>query len=786
MLSCFCIRENTLGFKGIGELYMEQVRIQLEGISKSYYAKTAVTQALRKINLTFRMGEFVAITGESGSGKSTLLNIIGGMDTFDDGEMYVDGQPTFQYDEEDWEEYRRNKIGYVFQDYSLIGHYTVLDNMMSGLLIMGLSSDEAKNTARHYLKLVGLEEYELHKATELSSGQKQRLSIARALAKNTGIIVADEPTGNLDSETGDQIIALLKELSKDRLVIMVTHNYEQAEKYVTRKIRIHEGEVVVDVLVNNGEEAGGELQGESVQQQESSEQEKVIEQQTLSEQEGEASRKKVFWEQFKTAWYFASKNAVTQLGRATLFTIFLSIIAIASFVLLGQLLVYEDDISTKIYSNKAFYRQDDTRLVVKKADGSLLTDADFAKMKELAYVVDVDSCDYANDINYYVTEDEDYEYLYSWHWGSRDPVITLKFLSDKKFMKSVDCITEQDLAYGRLPEKRNEIVIYDTDDSLLNRSKKMYFKANNIWDSGEYYEANLKIVGILKEETEQIYFSKALCQMLSMDIDSDLSRIVYAYDYRKMDYAQKPEMVLVIADDLKGNQVRVSKDIEVGVTGEILFRCWEYDENGEISKEYVEQTVVVQKKTTGHTRDFLEVSQELFDKYYQAENKQASVYIASYAKTDEVISALERLGYSAISTIRVSTTDYDELLVFDRLKVMGICFGGLLALIFAEVLILRSLMKIRVKDYFVLKFIGMKMQMIRKISYLEIGVYVLVAMGITVALMWALNFAGIPLVTEMMWYYELKGYIAFAAYNLFLSVLTVASFNRLLKGRLNV
>ena len=758
---------------------MEQVRIQLEGISKSYYAKTAVTQALRKINLTFRMGEFVAITGESGSGKSTLLNIIGGMDTFDDGEMYVDGQPTFQYDEEDWEEYRRNKIGYVFQDYSLIGHYTVLDNMMSGLLIMGVEKEEAEKNAKHYLKLVGLEGYELHKATELSSGQKQRLSIARALAKNTGIIVADEPTGNLDSETGEQIIALLKELSKERLVIMVTHNYEQAERFVTRKIRIHEGEVVVDVLVNQGQES------ETLLSDQSKEQESNTTEETEAVKTHNRKNKNEFWEQLKTAWYFARKNACTQIGRATLFTIFLSIIAIASFLFIGELLIYEDDITTKVYSNKAFYQQDDTRLVVRKADGSLLTEEDYERIKQSAYVVDVDSCDYANDINYYVTEDEDYEYLYSWQWGSREPKVTLKFMSDTKFMKSVDCITQKDLSYGRLPENRNEIVIYDTDDSLLNKSKKMYFKANNIWDSGEYYEANLKVVGILKEETKQIYFSKELCQMLSMDMDSDLCRIVYAYDYRKMDYAQKPEMVLVIADDLKGNQVRVSKNIEEPVTGEILFRFWEYDENGKVSDEYIEETIEVLKKTTNHTRDFLEVSQELYDKYYQAENKQFSVYIASYAKTDEVMSSLKRMGYDAISTIRVSSTDYDELLVYDRLKLMAICFGSLLALVLAEVLILRSLMKIRVKDYFVLKFIGMKMQMIRKISFLEIGIYVVAAMAITIAHMWVLNFAGVPLVAEMMWYYELKGYVVFVAYNVFLSVLTVASFNRLLKGRLN-
>lgn len=226
---------------------MEQVRIRLEGISKSYYAKTAVTQALRKINLTFRMGEFVAITGESGSGKSTLLNIIGGMDTFDDGEMFVDGEATFQYDEADWEEYRRNKIGYVFQDYSLIGHYSVLDNMISGLLIMGKNKQEAEEEAGYYLKLVGLDGYETHRASELSSGQKQRLSIARALAKNTGIIVADEPTANLDEENTLRTMSILKTISKECLVILVTHEKRIARFFADRIIEIRDGEVYRDV-----------------------------------------------------------------------------------------------------------------------------------------------------------------------------------------------------------------------------------------------------------------------------------------------------------------------------------------------------------------------------------------------------------------------------------------------------------------------------------------------------------------------------------------------------------
>ena len=229
---------------------MQQVRIKLQNISKYYYSETAVTQALQGINLEFRMGEFVAITGESGSGKSTLLRIISGMDTFDDGELYVDGQPTFQYDEDDWEEYRRTKIGFVFQDYSLIGHYTAKENIVSALLIMGVPEKEAGDKAIHYLERVGLSAQRDQRASKLSSGQKQRLSIARALAKDTDIIVADEPTGNLDSGTGAQIVKLLRDLSQDHLVIMVTHNYEQVEKYVTRKVRLHDGSLILDVSEN--------------------------------------------------------------------------------------------------------------------------------------------------------------------------------------------------------------------------------------------------------------------------------------------------------------------------------------------------------------------------------------------------------------------------------------------------------------------------------------------------------------------------------------------------------
>ena len=325
---------------------MQQVRIKLQNISKYYYSETAVTQALQGINLEFRMGEFVAITGESGSGKSTLLRIISGMDTFDDGELYVDGQPTFQYDEDDWEEYRRTKIGFVFQDYSLIGHYTAKENIVSALLIMGVPEKEAGDKAIHYLERVGLSAQRDQRASKLSSGQKQRLSIARALAKNTDIIVADEPTGNLDSETGAQIVKLLRDLSQDHLVIMVTHNYEQVEKYVTRKVRLHDGSLILDVSENMDTDQKSEVSENTDTDQKSEMSENVDNNEKTSDGKKSESNEERLRDR-TIGRIFVRMNAVRQPEKIALFMGFFLAAAIVSFLFIGQLLMNADDIYTK-------------------------------------------------------------------------------------------------------------------------------------------------------------------------------------------------------------------------------------------------------------------------------------------------------------------------------------------------------------------------------------------------------------------------------------------------------
>lgn len=234
--------------------------LELRDIKKSYRTGDFVQQALKGVSIEFRKNEFVAILGASGSGKTTLLNIIGGLDTYDSGDLIINNESTKKYKNINWDRYRNNCVGFIFQNYNLIPHISLLQNVEMGMTLSGVSSKTRTKKAKEALKKVGLEDHMHKKPNQLSGGQMQRVAIARALVNNPDIILADEPTGALDTKTSVQIMDLISEIAKDKLVIMVTHNPELAKSYATRIIEFKDGEKISDSNpVSNSEKVESKL-----------------------------------------------------------------------------------------------------------------------------------------------------------------------------------------------------------------------------------------------------------------------------------------------------------------------------------------------------------------------------------------------------------------------------------------------------------------------------------------------------------------------------------------------
>ncbi len=300
--------------------------LQLKNISKTYSPGNNAVRALRGISLSFRRSDFVSILGPSGCGKTTLLNIIGGLDHADDGDLIIDGRSTKAFGDRDWDAYRNHSIGFVFQNYHLIPHQSVLQNVELALTLAGVSKKERRERAVEALKEVGLSDQLKKKPSEMSGGQMQRVAIARALVNNPEIILADEPTGALDTETSIQVMEILKKVAEKRLVIMVTHNPELAEKYSTRIIRMLDGEILSDTRPLTDEEIAQETDADR----------------KLNE---EKKKRKLPSMSFFTAFGLSLKNLFTKKGRTTL-TSFAGSIGI-----IGIALIYAVSQGTTNYIN---------------------------------------------------------------------------------------------------------------------------------------------------------------------------------------------------------------------------------------------------------------------------------------------------------------------------------------------------------------------------------------------------------------------------------------------------
>ena len=362
--------------------------LRLQNIGKIYVSEGNVTVGIRGVNLSFDRDEFVAITGASGSGKSTLLNVLSGMDTYEEGEMYIEEQPTSHYQQPDWETYREKYISFIFQDYNIIDSFTVLQNVELALMSIP-DPGKRRRRAIELIERVGLKAHMKHKGSQLSGGQKQRTVIARALAKDSPIILADEPTGNLDSETSKDIIKLMKEISKGKLLIMVTHSFDQVEDVATRHVRVFDGAIEADRQLKKAESeaeaASEDTEAETAETAESAEAVNIDETAESTETAEKkdllnSAAKVVVEEKVKDVsnGFLLGRSMFFSKPRLSIFLCFLMLLAVFGLffatAVCGRF--------TDLFKKYKLFREEEGRLIIVHKDGTAISDSELQGLEE--------------------------------------------------------------------------------------------------------------------------------------------------------------------------------------------------------------------------------------------------------------------------------------------------------------------------------------------------------------------------------------------------------------------
>lgn len=424
--------------------------IELKEVGKIYATADAVAVGIRRVNAKFDIGEFVAVTGKSGCGKTTMLNVMSGLDTYEEGEIFIDGGETSHFIASDWEEYRKDYISFIFQDYNIIESFTVLQNVEFALThINDLAERKAK--AKELIKKVGLTSVIKQKGSKLSGGQKQRTVIARALAKDSPIILADEPTGNLDSRAAKSIIAILGEISKEKLVVVVTHNIAELEGYATREIRIFDGEIASDEILMDRKIGKSAQSVELVPPTDD-----IIPSQ--SNKNAIIIKKKV-----------KERMLITRDSMNLGFMRYLSMPKLTSFMTmmciiasLGMLLLFSVFLTlTEEYRfDSAMFNYEDGRLIVAQEDRNVVSDVEKQKIADRygATYRDRDSLD---DMNYVIAT------MQTSRKANRYP----KIYNEKFSMSKYD---NHEISHGRAPEADDEVMLrlpYHYKSSILEGDK---------------------------------------------------------------------------------------------------------------------------------------------------------------------------------------------------------------------------------------------------------------------------------------------------------------------------
>ena len=737
--------------------------IELRKVSKYYAGEDSVSMGFSRIDLDLDIGEFVAITGESGSGKSTLLNVISGLDTYEEGEMFVCGEDTTAYSTEDYEVYRKTYIGNIFQDFNLINSYTVYQNIEAVMLLSGKKKKECRDRILELIDLVGLSKYRRTKVSRLSGGQKQRVAIARALAKNAPIIVADEPTGNLDSKSAESVMETLAKVSTDKLVVIVTHNYDQAEPYVTRKLTMHDGKIIEDKTLapprlssaeeyiaeagtygaaygDEAPEGGGDLQPR----------EGRVARAAKAQRAADAGKVSAHSEAIRPRKM--RKSSELRLGVRNTFNLpakFILLFIVYFFVstaVLSQYATTKNSMheSDLLGSNPYFLNASSDRIVVKKADESSFTDADFQAVSSTPNIRMIAKNDLAIDSGVSFSMGDCYV---------EGPIMPL------------DQITAADITYGHMPENDYEIVIKvdATSDAYLNLETggenyiglPVMLQDMAQMQSYEFGD-DIKIAGIVVDEemTDEsdyalygystIYASETvsnelLISMMAATSSSQLNfggtKIDNDYDRAIYSSTKVPEGKVYLFDDQTfyyEDEEAVGKKFGLKVKNRFFESEGEYTVDKIIDEDNCKDLVGIPKDEYDMYYNCVFISREDFNKLFDKGFYQISAYMTNEQKSEETEQALRDKGFSTLAlkdSLSDSTGGFDVML---NLMTYGRLLLEFIILFFIAYAVIRLIMRSRNQYYSTLRILGATKNNTDNILRVELILMMLIAYGVDI------------------------------------------------------
>lgn len=816
--------------------------IELKKASKFYSNKDTVSTGFSRVDLILDIGEFVAITGESGSGKSTLLNVISGLDTYEEGEMYVAGQDTSAFQVEDYEAYRKKYIGNIFQDFNLVNSYTVYQNIELVMLISGKRKNECKGKIEELIDLVGLSEFKNAKVSKLSGGQKQRVAIARALAKDAPIIVADEPTGNLDSKSADLVIKTLKKVSRSKLVIIVTHNYEQVEEYITRKITMHDGKIIEDRKLktsqdmrdmsdgfssyldldsasssgasnsetpNSGEQSS-EVLNSDILNSEASGSASDAPTSEASNLEGRRTRRQIKRREIdkkskgnEDSVEIKSMNFGSQLnlGMRNTFNIFSKFMLLLIVYLFISTAVTSQYASTKasitdmdrIGYNQYFADLRRNRVVVTKEDGAYFTDEEVKKIEKNELVDQVVSNDIQLDTLGAIPTEQAY---------INGPVRT--YTGGEKI----------NVKYGKLPENDNEVMIAVYNDhyqakNIKKSAKDMIGKEyylDGVNEGEELLTSKVKIVGIAftnrdknasqdSFETGRLYVNSNTNKIITSRMLARQSGLLMDYNGKKQEIraGEGSGLLRPSANVSKGKAYIFESHAGYYKNGEALYKPLNITSNGLHETNNLNLTVgkVVNsenaKKALGIEKDYYEeasthiyINEDDYYALYSNENYQVSAFAKNEKDVKELSDSLSKSGYKVLQ-IKETLTNPDRIVYFVlRLLQLAIFMAMIIVLFFISYAVIRLIMKSRNTYYSTLRILGAKRNNASNIMKIELIAMAMISYVLNIIFVLLVNkdILKIPILKNNLSYISPLDFIILLAILIILSLLIARRYSR--------